>query len=776
MKGNLLSNWLRLGLTTIGVLLVLANSAAPMGSPVTWEVALGKIRPETSEAEVAVELRLLEQGARPEEELRVSVSLGEPKRLMLERGRRYRIRCADERYWCPEQELEADADRRVEIQVLERGTVEAELRGVPQSTELSVELEFWNVPLPNAPGVGGRVPCAVEAGRIRCRPPAGTWDLWLRPKGWAPSVFWGVKVPAGGKRVLGSIPLQSGGTVVGRLNLEGDSKRTSRCEVKARKRVPDTEGDPKPLPTADLPSTQATFSGAFALVGVAPGFYDLEVACPPNRRGVKHGVMVNAGVETRLSRAISLHETLGVSARLDPPLDPQGAPWSVILAKASMSPDGFFASPHQKTSAVRLHLEGELYRADGLAPGIYFLWVSDSLENLYLKEQLVVEESFSLDFNIELVEVEGRVTQGGTPVPARVQWVNMPRAWIQTETDPDGRYQLLLPTQPQVWTVEVLEGPEPKTTLGKFGLVLLPKPNSRGRRVRDFELGEGELQVRCLSSTGKLLRGCQVELWMEGTRRFLTSDATGLARFRGIRSGEFAVQGRAGELSSCLVLDRFLEGEKSKSFDLYLGARKPVSGTIQASGEGLPGVRIEYRELDGSGRVRRSGSVISGPKGGFRFWACSDAERVELVAFPIGGVLSAKVERALPGLMAWELEGSGAFLEVRGEALDEPQLHPWWLELSDGSRVTATQATRWAAMNGLPVAPDRVSIPGLPAGTLRVCWADPVAAYERWSRSLRLPEAEGCRTVRLRAGEWSSVEVGGRPGVPVAETAGGKRL
>ncbi len=142
MKANPVSRWLRRGLATMGILLVSAKSPAQAASQVTWEVAFGKIRPETPEAEVAVELEPLEQKARPEEWLRVSVSLGEPKRLTLERGRRYRIRCPDERYWCAEQEVEADADRRVEIQALERGTVEAELRGVPLSTELSVELEF----------------------------------------------------------------------------------------------------------------------------------------------------------------------------------------------------------------------------------------------------------------------------------------------------------------------------------------------------------------------------------------------------------------------------------------------------------------------------------------------------------------------------------------------------------------------------------------------------------------------------------------------------------
>lgn len=732
------------------LLLALGGWASGAEAPGRVEVSL-KISPPT-DAPLAVELAELEGNESQGEKWSLELSPGTQRSVSLRLGSRYRVHCPDEQFWCEEQEIVAAPGQSVELRAVRRAMLEAELlapRGVLLG--LAVELEFRARGEPGKPGVGGRLPCTLEDSRLACRPPGGVWDLRLRPKGWAPSVHLGVELPAGGKKGLGSIPLRPGGAITGWIEVEGDSRVLPRCRVWASpvESIGQPVSGPRAKELAQPVSTVPDRTGAFALSGLAPGAYELEASCPPNRKGKLERVPVHAGGESRIPRGIPVRPPRSLVLIVDPPVDPSGAPWGVTLTPLDADVSGSLLPDHERN----LSFQAGRYRLEGLDPGLYVLTIKDVQGAVHLEEEVLLEDSMELERTLDLVEVEGRVTRAGEPLRATVWWGGSRRG-IPGVADADGTYRVLLPAQRKVWSVEVTAEGE---ILGKWGVVPLPRPDSRGRRIRNFDLGLGVLEVRCRTAGGEVAPGCRVTIWVDRAPRFSTADNTGRARFEGLRAGTFFVEASAAGESSCWVERQFPEGKASEEVDLDLQPVKTLGGWVGVGGQPLSGVPMRWSAFDASGKLAGFGNATSDAAGNFSLTLCSQAASVELKAFPPGRSLMA-LRRSVGagGFLLLESPEGRASLELLGPDFEEPSLQPWWLEFPGEGRVDGFSALHWASANGYEASAGRVVIPALPPGTVKVCWAEPVA-LEAWEPLSGLPQAERCETVRLREGELQRV-------------------
>ncbi len=732
------------------LLLAFGGWASRAEAPERVEVSL-KISPPT-DAPFAVELAELEGSEPRGEKLSLELSPGSPRSVSLRLGGRYRVHCPDEQFWCEEQEIVAAPGQSVELRALRRAMLEAELlapRGVLSG--LAVELEFRAREKPGKPGVGGRVACTLEGSRLACRPPGGVWDLRLRPKAWAPSVHLGVELPPGGRKGLGRITVLPGGAITGWIEVEGDLRVLPRCRVWASpvESIGQPISGPRAKELAQPLSTVPDRTGAFALSGLAPGAYDLEASCPPNWKGKLERVPVHAGGESRIPRGIPVRPPRSLVLMVEPPVDPSGAPWSVALTPLDADVLGSQLATHDKNLAF----QAGRYRLEGLDPGLYLLTVKDVQGAVYLDEEVLLEDSMELERTVELVEVEGRVTRGGEPLRATVWWGGS-RQGIPGVADGDGTYRALLPAQRKVWSVEVTAE---KETLGRWGVVPLPRPDSRGRRIRDFDLGAGVLDVRCRTAAGEVAPGCRVTVWVNRAPRFSTADHTGRARFEGLRAGTFFVEASAAGESSCWVERQFPEARASEELDLELQPTKTFGGWVGVSGQPLSGVPMRWNAYDLSGKLVGFGQTSSDATGNFSVTLCLQAASVELTAFPPGrSLMVLRRSVGAGGFLLLESPEGRASLELLGPDFEEPSLQPWWLEFPGEGRVDGFAAIDWASANGYEASAGRVVIPALPPGKVKVCWADPVAS-EAWEPFSGSPAGERCETVRLREGELQRV-------------------
>ena len=87
--------------------------------------------------------------------------------------------------------------------------------GQPAPAVLDLRLEASPRPLEGPRPASTSVQCPVQDGRFRCKVPAGTLDLRLRPGSFLPSYLWDLTFHPSEEKDLGTLPLRPGTSVVG---------------------------------------------------------------------------------------------------------------------------------------------------------------------------------------------------------------------------------------------------------------------------------------------------------------------------------------------------------------------------------------------------------------------------------------------------------------------------------------------------------------------------------------------------------------------------------
>ena len=176
--------------------------------------------------------------------------------------------------------------------------------------------------------------------------------------------------------------------------------------------VPRREG-PRPPRRAAAYEVETDEKGAFAVKGVPPGAWDVEVRCADFRPGLEKGLFVERGrvtgpVEILLRRGAEVHGHVYVEGT--------GRP-GVRLE---------LAGPGGKTFRSKSGENG-FYRFSGLAPGIFRVeaWLEEKGSRRSVSERILLEEGASETLDILFPAgtfIAGRVTRSGKPAAGVAVW------------------------------------------------------------------------------------------------------------------------------------------------------------------------------------------------------------------------------------------------------------------------------------------------------------------------------------------------------------------
>jgi len=301
--------------------------------------------------------------------------------------------------------------------------------------------------------LSGEASCPIaEDGRFGCRVPMLALDLRVKAKGYVTRFFWNRHVEPGKDLDLGTVLLQEGAAIVGRVEVAPNvpAALAKQLRVFAAPSTVSAVGAPN-LPNIKLLTLPAIVEtkGIFHIDAVPGGEYTITAVAGKFRsRSIRVGVRGTATSE--------LHETLLVSpprqlrVLITPALDPATKHWHVNLLR---SPN---AREEETVTSSSASSSGE-FVADGLFPDRYRLEVGPYNGGRWRSEQVDVGDSdVTLPISISIRDVHGKVTLGGKPLNASVTLRSDSSPGVQFHSGDDGRFEGQLPTdESKTWTVKV---------------------------------------------------------------------------------------------------------------------------------------------------------------------------------------------------------------------------------------------------------------------------------------------------------------------------------
>jgi protocatechuate 3,4-dioxygenase beta subunit len=459
-------------------------------------------------------------------------------------------------------------------------------------------------------------PPTDAAGRFELKNlPAGTFDLVVRGRGFAPLTVPALAIPEGKGNVdLGTVMLAPGATLRG-LVVDARGNAIAGAEVRAKAATREllpmiTVRDPGP---ADAVSGA---DGAFALEDRSPGeSLDITVSHPGYGPGSAPGVAVPREAPVR----IVLQDTSRVSGRA---VDPDGKPVAGAAIYLSEEESTSIAGESLQVPSGRAHRgltdDDGGFVLDGVSPGPIALYAQAPHRQHAELKNLEVKAGQDLA-NVELVlppsaVVEGRVLapDGRPVVGAEVAVVQAAQNDFQRGaapgaiTDGDGRYRL--------------EGvPSGKQTLearaeGYRRAARDVEVSARTAAV-DFELERGlEVSGRVVDDAGNPLPGARLMLlagrsFSPNAPRTL-SGADGAFRLSGLQDGAYTLRalkdGYAGDPQGVAVT---LAGSPVSGLEVRLSAGGTITGHLSGvEFSQLSRVRVWAGSEFNSGRVDPEGT------------------------------------------------------------------------------------------------------------------------------------------------------------------------
>lgn len=374
--------------------------------------------------------------------------------------------------WSPVRAVDVreGATARTELPVLATGTVRARLVA-PAKLPGEMKVHFQQSADPQDPELAGEhiAMGKPEGDRVELELPAGTYDLAFRVAGYSSVFRWDQTIVAGEARELGSLALQKGTTISGRVDIGSVPKsdlKNLRVVLRPHAVVPGEELRPEKAKLREL-TAQPTSRGFFDFA-VQPGAYAVQ-ALAGRYRSEEQTLEVTDKAEAVLNRALRLEEPRSLRVHVDPVLDPTGKPWQVTL----VGPTGTTMRPVSAAGLVEFEdLLALPYRID-VGRGVADAWYSESVD--------LRDVSF-VDVTIPLTRIIGRLFLGDRPLPsATLAFVDAGRI-IRVRSRAEGRFAVDLPieTVDAAWEKVEIEANDPVVRTA----------------VEDVRIEDGELTIR----------------------------------------------------------------------------------------------------------------------------------------------------------------------------------------------------------------------------------------------------------------------------------------
>ena len=602
-----------------------------------------------------------------------------------------------------------------EIRLFPAGSLAGSLDLPPGQTapaEVMVRLR----PAPAPPG-GFRLPeatvsCPVEKGVWRCRLPAGDLDLRLKAGPYMPVYLWGVAVQASGETSAGALRLRPGAAVVGWVETPEGAPAAGRVELS-----PQATGDPVDHISmsrleALLLESRTNDRGFFQMEAVPPGRYTLKVSSPGFAVAEVGPMEVRSGLETEVLDRIVLQRPVRFEALLDPPLDPYGQRWKVVMQ----------ARPPRSTRLEGRASEEGIWVQPEVAPGPYTLDVLGDLGSRWWTEEVEIDAAPAPRLiQVPVLEIHGRLRRGDDPLSATLWFGGLSGARrIRFDADEDGVFKGFLPEE-GLWKVELVEA-DGALRVGLEPVEVRKRPGARRAEV-EIAVPDTTLAGEVVGEDGKAVPQAFVQVDSTGPRdkqkgsRFET-DAEGKFRIRGLAPGPASVEAEDGERTSGWTSIVIADGGESPWLRLVVRSKREVRGRVFSPAGAVPGARIQGFPDLGSAGVATGVEATSDPSGQFSFGLPAGARAVHLQVLAHGfafRMLKASVDSEQALQIPLESQ-AGTLIVERAEMKAAPLL------FHGGSFVPVDLLRSWVQLQRAPWT-DRgpLVIPGMEAGEYALC-------------------------------------------------------
>ena len=434
--------------------------------------------------------------------------------------------------------------------------------------------------------------CPIADNSWACEIPSGRWDLRLAVEGYVPHYRWGVEIQSAQETSLGELRFQEGASLAGWIEVEGGEPGATPAEVELKPQVTgfqDDAGERRRFSTLAA-HAKADERGFFQLTDLAPGGYTLSVSKPGFASEQIHSIVLSEGSELRLGSPVVLSPPATLEVFLEPPVDPPGQPWEVVLIQPQ--PSSHVAKTVERSAAS---LEGHWRRAD-LERGTYRLEVRDARGSSWLAREIEVEPAMSpLFLQLEALPIKGSVSIGDEPLETTLVFGTLQRRPnIRIASDEEGHFEGYLP-HGGTWLVELLdEGSQltrtiepvevrrrPGKTYAEFD-ISLPDTRLTGEVVQDDEPVADALVL--------VLQQDQDRKGKSATHR---TSSEGKFELRGISPGEHYVSAYLGHFDPASDWVRVdLQAGRSPHVRLELRGKVELTGRVISSSGGVPGALV----------------------------------------------------------------------------------------------------------------------------------------------------------------------------------------
>ena len=426
--------------------------------------------------------------------------------------------------------------------------------------------------------------CTLETRHWRCSLPATAVDVRFAAEGFVPRYLWGLHAAPGEKKIV-DVPLTRGASVSGRVALADRKAPLGDIAIELRPTgFVATPADERRITTRTR-TVKINSRGFFQFSAVGEGIYDVvatKKGWSPATRQVRVGGARESDAGVLLLPPLARAEVI-----IDPPLDPKGGRWRVVLNRDAI--------PMRPPAAVA---EGPATAAgtwtrDGIEAGKYRLELYDGDGAAY--EHLLVSVQPNgppLRLQMDAIVVRGMVRAGHEPLPATLHFVNRRGPGDLTLVSrEDGTFAGTFPAAGK-YDIEIT----PETSEQHLRTQVEVEPSSEGVVHLDIDLPGGVIHGNVVDESGAPATGV-VQLYHRNGGRATSVSTAGDGTFRliAVQPGDAVLNARSRSVGDSGPVPYRVSEDSAEPVTLTLHPRRTVTMWIAApSGQPIAGAVIRF--------------------------------------------------------------------------------------------------------------------------------------------------------------------------------------
>jgi hypothetical protein len=425
--------------------------------------------------------------------------------------------------------------------------------------------------------------CSLETLHWRCSIPATAVDVRFAAEGFTPQYLWGLRVPAGEKKTL-AVPLTRGASVSGRAALL--DRKTPLGDM-AIELYPAgfiaTPADERRIAVRTR-TVKINGRGFFQFSNVAEGVYDVvarKKGWSPATRQVRVGGTRESDAGVLLLPPLARAEVI-----IDPPLDPSGRRWRIVLDH-----DAIPMRPSAAVADAPAAADGTWTR-DGIEAGKYRLEIYDNSGAAY--EHLVVSiqpNGPPIRLQMDAIRLQGTLRAGHEALSATLHFINRRGPGNLTLVSrEDGTFAGTFPA------------------VGKYDVEITPQTSEQHLRKQvdvessqgiahvDIDLPGGVIHGNVVDESGAPAAGL-VRLYRRGGGSAMSVSTAGDGTFTmiAVETGDAVLSARSRTAGDSGPVAYSVAENSTEPVTLILHPRRPVTMWIVApSGQPVAGAVIRF--------------------------------------------------------------------------------------------------------------------------------------------------------------------------------------